>query len=226
MKKQILLLSLFCGFLQPLAAQLVSFVGVQGGYTLSRISNVSGYPDHVPGFKAGISARSWLSRRFCLLAELNYETKGAQGSIQYTDSTGNEISSEKKDLSAAYLTLPVMARYYEPVGRKLHLFAEAGLYYGYLLKAIVSPAEPGTSGDVTSSFKRNDFGLTGGVGAEYRLKRGHAVSLGWRYGMGVLNVSDLPLPGGGWRSSSHLFQLGFAYSLNKPAQHEHPHADF
>jgi opacity protein-like surface antigen len=165
-------------------------VSIHGGYNQTSISGNSIADKSINAWNAGVGGMYELNKHIGVLAELNYDLKGAQGLISKYNAYGNKILSYNQTLQLHYLTLPVMAQFLVGSDR-FNVFVNAGVYNGYLARAWVNPQDKGISHDVTSDFKRNDFGLAGGVGIQFQLNNHYGISLEWRNQYGLTNISSI-----------------------------------
>lgn len=123
-----------------------------------------------PGYHAGLTADFHLSESLAFHPEVLYVLKGSAFDRPAAGLTRN----------LHYLEVPLLLRYYtDEVLDANSWFLEVGPQVSYLLQA---RNENGT--DVRSELNRFDAGVN--LGAGHRFKSG--ISLGVRYGVGVLNV--------------------------------------
>lgn len=162
------------------------------------------------GWNAGIGGGYNLNKHFAIVSELNYESKGVKGELEYyTENGGDEIFSTEENLHLAYVTIPAMLRY--TIGhKKIHGFANAGGYYGFLLDAWVNASEEAVSFNATSFHKRSDLGLAFGVGVSYDMNTKYSISLEWRNNYGFKDVSNYA---GDQFNRSNLTMLAVYYQL-------------
>jgi hypothetical protein len=184
-------------------------VNIHGGYASINMVNHATYtqPDHA--YSVGLGGTYTFKHHIAAVAEVNYELKGAQGSINYYNIVGDKVLSYNKQLQLHYVTVPVMARY--SIGEKgIQAFVNAGMYYGYLAGAWVNPQTKGISHDVTADFKRIDFGLASGVGMLLHFNNMYSISLEWRNNYGLTNVGAQST---NQYNRTNLFQLAVQYHI-------------
>jgi Outer membrane protein beta-barrel domain len=142
-----------------------------------------------------------------------------QPEVQYSVAGGNLKSAfADYDSKLHYVTVPLLAKLtFGPV------FVEAGPQYGVLVSASQSgklqvgqtpdgtPAYGNVSRPATSSFRRNDFSVVGGVG----LKLTSGFSLGGRLVAGLNDINDVDNLTGidDPRLKNRVFQVYAAYQL-------------
>lgn len=189
-------------------AQTTNAVGIHGAFSMAQLTGHPIYHSGVNTWSAGLSHVN-AHKNFAIVAELNYEGKGAQGTINYYNVVGDKLLSYDKRLQLHYITLPAMLRY--TIGRKkIHAFANAGGYYGFLAAAWANPQDKGVSHNVTSDFNRNDLGLAFGAGGSFNMSEHYSISLEWRNHYGLKNVSASV---GNQFNRNNLLQLSLYYQL-------------
>ena len=133
-----------------------------------------------------------------------------------------------------YLELPVMAKY--TWGMKFPFYINAGPYLGYLLHAkekasgtssiyldkqgdpITIQGQPlppqsfDTTVDVTSSIRRWNVGITGGVGIAWPLTPRNRIFLDARFEYGFINIQRYKQDGSN-HTGNILISIGYAYGL-------------
>ena len=157
-----------------LHAQNVTF-GAKAGVNFANVS--ADDDDDLDGrtsFHIGATAEFSLSETFSIQPELLYSGQGFTTKESDIDITG------KMD----YINLPIMAKFYVAEGLSL----EVGPQIGFLLNAKLEGKDDGNSVsiDFKDELKSVDFGANFGVG--YKLDSG--INLGFRYNLGLMNVSD------------------------------------
>lgn len=157
-----------------LHAQIVTF-GAKAGVNFASIS--ADDDDDLDGrtsFHIGATAEFSLSETFSVQPELLYSGQGFTTKESDIDITG------KMD----YINLPIIAKFYVAEGLSL----EVGPQVGFLLNAKLEGKEDGNSVsiDFKDETKSVDFGANFAIG--YKLDSG--INLGFRYYLGLTNVSD------------------------------------
>lgn len=184
-------------------------INMHGGYANTGILNHVTYNQPNSSYIMGLGGVYEFKNNIAVIAELNYEQKAAQGTINYYNLIGDKVLSYNKQLQLHYITVPVMARY--SLGSKgIYAFVNAGLYYGLLAGAWVNPQDKGISHDVSADFKSNDMGLAGGLGMHFFMNNTFSISLEWRNHSGLSNISTLA---NNQYNRSNLFQLSVYYHL-------------
>lgn len=169
--------------------------GVKTGITLNN-SSIDADPIEQKtkvGFLLGVTVDYALTNNLYLQSGLSLLTRGAKVESDISIESYN-VSGELK-VNQIYLQLPITAAYKLPVTDNLKVVFNAGPYIAYgiggksKLKANIdipilelnSSEEYDTFGD--DALKRFDFGLTAGIGAEFK-----KIYLGANYDLGLINI--------------------------------------
>ena len=184
-------------------------IGGNCAYSNSSVSNNAPYTKSNNGFKMGVNLQYAFDAYFVLVSELNYEQKGSNGDINYTNTNGDITLTYNKTQYLHYATLPVLFRL--QYGNKLKPFIDAGFYYGFLVNAWENPQTVGIDHTVTSNFNRSDAGVCYGAGLTYLLNKQFTLSAEWRMNNGLMDISK---NGNNARNQSNIFQLSVIYTLN------------
>ena len=178
--------TLFILFLSVLAApRAQAQFGVKGGLNVAELTGRSG---ESASYKAFYHVGAFYQAN--ILGPLSIQPE-----VQYSVVGGTLKSAlTNYDTELRYVTVPILAKLtLGPV------FVEAGPQYGVLLRANQSgrmqvgfaadgqPAHGNAARTATSSFKRNDFSVVGGVG----LKLASGFSLGGRLVAGLNDINDV-----------------------------------
>lgn len=206
--KKILIFALLSLFFVPLAqAQF----GVKGGLNVAELAGRDGESSSYKAFyHVGIFYQAKLIGPLAIQPEVQYSVAGGNLKSAFTDYNSQ----------LHYLTVPILAKL--TVGP---VFVEAGPQFGVLLSANQSgnmqvgftadgmPAYGNESRPATSSFKRGDFSVVGGVG----LKLASGFSLGGRLVAGLNDINDAKNLSGinDPRLQNRVFQLYAALQFGK-----------
>jgi opacity protein-like surface antigen len=185
---------------------------VHGGYAYTSIPDQILFSESKNSFVLGLGSAYNITKSIAFIAEVNYELKGSKGTLIYTSANSlDNIQQVNQQLQLHYITLPVMARYF--IGKKgIKVFVNAGMYYGFLTEARISPKYSDLDLVVTPGFKRNDIGLAGGLGMLVNVSKKIGISLEWRNHYGLTNtVSNLS----NQYNRSNIVQLGVQYGFSK-----------
>ncbi|GEM_PF-5637626 len=162
--------------------------GFHGGPSFS-VLFVSGLSFEDPystkvGLIIGAHGNYHLSKRSSLVANFNFEQKGAKTTFKEINnpSTGLPYGVNEK-ISLNYITLPILYRY--TMGRgSLGVFVNAGPYVGLLVDS--------KSDEMTmSKFETFDFGFSLGLGLNYELNSKNLISLESRVNIGGEHISKI-----------------------------------
>ena len=206
--KKILIFALLSLFFVPLAqAQF----GVKGGLNVAELAGRDGESSSYKAFyHLGIFYQAKLIGPLAIQPEVQYSVAGGNLKSAFTDYNSQ----------LHYLTVPILAKL--TVGP---VFVEAGPQFGVLLSANQSgnmqvgftadgmPAYGNESRPATSSFKRGDFSVVGGVG----LNLASGFSLGGRLVAGLNDINDAKNLSGinDPRLQNRVFQLYAALQFGK-----------
>lgn len=170
-------------------------IGVKGGATLSQMD----FMPHVrqsmtPGVTFGVMARYSEEKLFGLLGELNITQRGWA-----EDFRGLPISYSRH---LTYIQLPLMTQIrfgWKRVKLFVNLGPEAGYMLGDKIKSDFNYKAPSESVSGYPSNRRNDqmtmdvanrfdYGIAGGLGAEFFVARRHSVIVEGRFYYGIGNI--------------------------------------
>lgn len=158
----------------------------------------------------GIRVAHRLNDHLVIQANALYEKKGHNWSVTFTDANGQEVRMEEKSY-VDYAVLPVTLQWRFGKGR-LQYGPYLGAYAATWLRQekILVVASPGTD-PVEYPFRKADFGLVGGFGLEYDLRKNFSLSLEGRYNHGLADVSALRGEAPNFRSFAWLLGVNYAF---------------
>lgn len=186
-------------YAMPVAAQRTyspNFsIGLKGGATFSRMSfSPSVEQNFNPGYTFGAVVRYTEEKHVGLLAELNITQRGWKEKYD----PGENFSYSR---SLTYLQLPVMTHiFFGP--KRFKMFINLGPEIGYMIGSSISsdfnyrdissvpnyPTKRETdqlSMDITGKF---DYGIAGGIGAEWRVTPRNSLLIEGRFYYGIGNI--------------------------------------
>lgn len=159
----------------------------------------------------------------------SYQALVPPGSYLYADFDNKAVLN--------YLELPILAKF--TWGRTLQFYADAGFYAGYLLHAVEKtkgtsdiyeddkgqdpltvqgypvPAQDFTANtDITSSIKRFNVGVTGGVGLALPMDAHNKVFFDARFEYGFINIQKYSADGSN-NTGNVLLSLGWSHRFGK-----------
>ena len=184
------------------------YIGTNQGVNLW--PNVAFKPEVTQNFdvryKGGFTIRYINLKYFGIQAELNYSAQGWSET-----SEKGEIYSHRFD----YLELPVLAHIY--FGRKnTKFFVNVGPEIRYMVSD--NATAPFSEGAGMQQFKeienRFDYGITGGLGVEFRTKKAGAFQLEARYHFGLGNVFEATKKDDFSASNNQAISVSFVYLFN------------
>lgn len=209
----------------PCAAQRVYepkvYIGAKGGATLSNVQ----FTPHVkqslrPGFLMGATVRYTEEKIFGIIGELLIEQRGWKENFEEAPFAYNR--------ELTYATLPVMTHIYFG-SSKIKGFVNIGASVSYMLGSKISSdfdyanalKQPGfptyRSVEQMSMAIKNkfDYGILGGAGAEFIIKKKHSLILEGRYYFGLGNIFSATKRDvfSGSRNTSIEISLGYMFRL-------------
>lgn len=189
---------LFISITLPAQDSPFSFI-IKAGFNVSNtslnIKDINELNQKQPkiGFNVGLMADYAFCKSFALQSGLSYTTKGAQlkGTTHWVP-TGETHWEETTNMG--YLQLPVLAIYRIHISDDFNVFAHAGPYFAYGVNGKITTKnryynlnlqddkeKTDTFSDET--YKRFDFGLLGGLGAEL-----NRISISFDYELGLTGL--------------------------------------
>lgn len=165
----------------------------------------------------GLSLQYNFSKNLSLRTNIAFERKGSEATGQELDANGDSIGVENAQVNYDYLTMPVLAR--ATFGKKVKYFANAGPYFGYLLKqnmVIKSDNHPTRTEGDTSLSKRYDIGVSTGLGISVPFLSNISLSFEVRNNLGLINTSAVEVYDDGTiKTNSTNFLIGISYKFGQ-----------
>jgi len=186
---------LIAGASQLASAQAQLAVGIKAGLNFAKL-DVSNSAGQTYDSRTGYHAGAFALVKFAFIGiqpELIFSRQGSQ----YT------FNSKDYDANFDYINVPVMFKFYLPLGLNL----QAGPQFGFLTKAQVETAT-GTQ-NYKDASKNSDVAI--GLGAGWDLPFGLTIDA--RYNLGVSNINDTSGTSGDIKNK--VFQLSVGYKLFK-----------
>lgn len=174
--------------------------GVKAGMNISNVNGDVSGTDAKIGFNAGVTLDYGFTSNIYLLTGLELTTKGFK--VDDADASANLM----------YLQLPVHVGYKLPVTDGTNIVFRAGPYVAYGIAGKTKVVDPddgqkykeNSFGD-KGAFKRFDFGLGFGVGAEFG-----KINAGVGCDFGLLNIADTS-GGGKIRNMNVSISVGYKF---------------
>ncbi len=173
-------------------------VGLKGGMSLSRMSfSPEVHQKFNSGLTAGICARYTEEKYFGLIAEINYTSRGWAEDFGRDDAP--ELSYSR---TLNYISIPLLTHIFFG-SEKVRGFVNLGPEVSFMLSNSVSanfdymnykelpgfPQGYRTNEQLTMDPDRKfDYGIAGGAGIEFVVKRRHSIMLEGRYYFGLGNI--------------------------------------
>lgn len=193
-----------------------------GGKAGATFSQMSFSPDvkqsMLMGYMAGVSIKYTEENYFGLIAELNIEQRGWQENFEEAP------FSYKRHLT--YFQIPLLTHIYFG-NDKIKGFVNLGPEIGFLIGDKITadfdyknpttvpnfPANRMTEQLYTDVKNKFDYGISGGLGLEYIIKKRHSIILEGRYyfGLGSIYPDKKKDTFSASRSTSILISLGYMY---------------
>jgi len=148
-------------------------------------------------YALGFTAQYDFNEIFSLKSGIYNEVKGFSQSYSYVSNPASQTPfvSYINYNGLDYITIPLLMK--AGFGRKLHCFANAGPYLGWLVGAPASQEytdslikRQTSTGNAANLYKAVDFGVAGGAGIEIQLKNRFILSLEARYNLGLVNIDN------------------------------------
>ena len=182
------------------------YVGPKAGMNFASISNYGTSPERKVGYHLGVVGEIGLTSMLSLEGELLYNSKGV------IDDLGGGM---QQNVKVNYLGIPLLAKLsFDFIGLS-KVYALGGAYANVRTGGSVAFESASFSEDplplTSDEWKRTEWGLVLGAGAEYDIKYGK-IGLGLRYEQGVSKVTKGALDNNN-RSSNFGFSLTFKYDL-------------
>lgn len=200
MKKLLLVCLILVGvdFAHTASAQVQFSLGIKGGVNFANLNvqNAQATWDGRTGFHGGAFALFKLTA-FAIQPELIFSQQGSTVNFQSQDIKAN----------FSYLNVPIIAKFYLPLGLNLQL----GPQFGFLTTADsdfnpVSGTQ--TSTDLTDYYRNSDVSLGMGIGWDLPLK----ITIDARYNLGLTDIDDNASLS---QTRNQVFQISVGYKLFK-----------
>lgn len=177
--------------------------GIQGGLNYSSFRGYETYSDKDnPSFAYlfGISFQYRIKENLSIKADINYERKTqiAKSTIELWEASESPILINgnytfKTTTYLNYIMLPIMLKY--NFSKDKSFYVNGGPYLGYLLKSgakIDAKNIPGinTDDEETTKYRKSlDYGLSAGIGKEFKLNGNHQIYVELRENLGLANIA-------------------------------------
>ena len=197
------------------------YLGAKGGATMSSVA----FTPHVkqslrPGMLMGITARYTEEKIFGLIGELNIEQRGWKENFE-----GAPFSYNR---ALTYISLPVMSHIYFG-SDKIKGFVNLGASVSYMVSDKINsdfdyanatsiagfPAHRSVDQMALDVKNRFDYGITGGAGMEFIIRKKHSIILEGRYyfGLGSIFPSSKKDEFSASRCTSIQISLGYMFRV-------------
>jgi len=180
-------------------AQVQFSLGIKGGVNFANLDVTSSVGDNYKnrtGFHGGAFALFKVTA-FAVQPELIFSQQGSKVSF----------NSQDIDANFSYLNVPIMAKFYLPLGLNLQL----GPQFGFLTTA-ESDYNPLTgtmqTTDLKEYYKNSDVSIGMGIGWDLPMK----LSIDARYNLGVTEIEDNASLS---QTKNQVFQISVGYKLFK-----------
>jgi len=173
------------------------------------------YSDATFHISAGIGYNYVLQNKFALKAMLLYDSKGADKSFstEIRDANYNliGIGETKFRNDFKYITLPLL--FGRRFGKRVQFELAAGGYAGVLIGQQFEISSPRLhhSVDLTSNYRKLDFGVSGSASVYWPLGKQLSLKAGVLDNLGLADIADYDVDGGGTIKNN---SLGLHVGLN------------
>jgi hypothetical protein len=201
------LVATFLAALGPPAWAADSRVGFKAGFSLARIHETSTEPlpfvwKDLPFFAAGLFfEQGW--GLITIEPEVLYVQQGGKFDIDSANGLKNRYH---------YIQVPLQIRLHLVPGAAVEPIVAGGAYGAYLVRAesFLTVDNETSSANVTSDYKRWDWGVVGSVGVDLHMP-GITVSVEGRYNYGLLNILKEPFAGDSVKNRCWMALVGLRY---------------
>lgn len=199
--------------------------GIQGGLNYSSLRGYDGFVDDNPGFAYlfGFSFQHEIQENLSIKVDLNYERKAqiSKSTINLIDNSESPLPIEQSIYKSKtttylnYIVLPIMLKYNFSNDKSFYI--NGGPYLGYLLKSGIKSESNAPSiynGDVedTKNRKSLDYGISAGIGKEFKFNENHNFYIELRENLGLANIAKGEIINGGTIKTNSLNLLaGFTF---------------
>lgn len=226
MKKITFLLFTFLLIISKITAQdsKIKF-GIQGGLNYSSFRGYDSFVDDNPGFASlfGVSLQHQIQDNLSIKVDLNYERK-TQNSKGVVEVLNPNVPTEpmegtyrfKTTSYLNYIVLPIMLKFSFSSDKSFYI--NGGPYLGYLLKSGIKsksniPGVINAYDEDTDRKKSLDFGLSAGIGKEFKLDANHQIYIELRDNLGLENISKTEVINNGTiKTNSVNLLVGFTFN--------------
>ncbi len=145
------------------------------------------------GYSFGISLEYRLNKKFSVITNLNYDRKIMQlENFRYREIDGNDYTATDK-LKFSYLNVPLILRYYV-LNRA---FLDLGGFYNHSLNiendtSVNETGESTTLWEHQNVIKKNDFGISIGIGYKFKFSDRNILSIELKDELGLANIANYP----------------------------------
>lgn len=199
--------------------------GIQGGLNYSSFRGYDSFTSDKAGFAYvfGFSFQHQIQENLSIKADLNYERKiqNSKGTVEILEPTFPTGTMEgnyrfKTTAYLNYVVLPIMIKYNFSGDKSFYI--NGGPYLGYLLKSGIKsksniPGVINADDEDTNRKKSLDFGLSAGIGKEFKLDTNHQIYVEIRENLGLENISKTEVINDGTIKTNSLNLLvGFTFN--------------
>lgn len=220
---QHLLVLLHCIVLAQSAYTQTVLVGLEAGpaYTDLRLSNEFSRKifDPMAGFTAGTNFTIRFTKNLGLKTGLNFERKGTQAELFFTDENGVPIEEITNKEMFDFISLPILLE--ASFGNRIKGIVQLGQSIGFLAQHTTQLKNlPSINGSEkfhrTDDFRRVEHAIVGGLGLELQLSEVVSAQFLVRPSYGLTNLDNDSFAFGGneIRTVSVAGMLGFQVRLN------------
>ncbi|MBS7231439.1 PorT family protein [Flavobacterium psychroterrae] len=199
--------------------------GIQGGLNYSGLRGYESFTNDNPGFAYlfGFSFEHEIQENLSIKVDLNYERKTqiSKSTIDYWQTAESPVPIEqivyksKTTIYLNYIVLPILIKYNLSTDKSFYI--NGGPYLGYLLKSGMKsesnyPSIYNDETEDTNNRKSIDYGISAGIGKEFKLSGNHNFHIELRDNLGLANIAKGELINGGTLKTNSLNLLaGFTF---------------
>jgi hypothetical protein len=183
------------------------YIGPKVGGTFSTISNFSDM--------SGNSTQYRMAYQLGAVGEFGFTSKFSFQTELLFYSRGTKMDAASSKIKMNYIGIPLLAKYAFKAFGLTKIYAMGGTFTDIRTKGVEEyaavGAQPAMTVDLPDGFKKYDWGLAFGAGAEYPTKSG-IWALDFRYNLGLTDITDSSL--GSTKTKSRSFGLSLTYKLD------------
>lgn len=190
-KNKLLLITIGLIFSMNLSAQNDFKIGINAGinYPNIRGNEFAKFNNFKVGYLFGVSLDYYLKENLSIKANLNYERKIKKLELTFFDDQAQEIGTENYNEIFEYINIPILLKY--EFGNS-KFFVNGGPFFNYLLNNKIDEDYPNDDSELVTEQKKNDFGLSVGIGTNISINEKNDLIIELRNDFGIIDTGGVP----------------------------------